>query len=53
MSDYFILTAGFISFFGSVYLWFLGHQAEGMFVGIWVPSILAFGCYMRIIFRKT
>lgn len=36
------LAAG-ISFFLSVYLWFTGHKEQGLFVGIWVPSILALG----------
>lgn len=31
------------SFLLSVYLWFTGSQQEGMFVGLWVPSILSFG----------
>jgi hypothetical protein len=38
----FILAAG-ASFLFSVYLWFAGSKEEGMFVGLWVPSILAFG----------
>ena len=31
------------SFLMSVYLWFNGQKEEGMYVGLWVPSILAFG----------
>jgi hypothetical protein len=27
----------------SVVLWFTGNENQGIFVGIWVPSILAFG----------
>ena len=42
-SDYFILAAAFISFLFSVSLWFGGYRDEGMFVGIWVPSILSLG----------
>jgi len=38
--------AAFISFAFSVYLWFSGQREEGLFVGIWVPSILSFGCLM-------
>jgi len=51
-SDFLILFAAFISFLLSVYLWFNGQREEGLFVGIWVPSILAFGGYIRIIQRK-
>ncbi len=38
-----VLAAAFISFVLSVSLWFAGNREEGLFVGIWVPSILAFG----------
>lgn len=35
--------AAFLSFVFSVYLWFSGHHDEGLFVGLWVPSILSSG----------
>ena len=38
-----ILFAAFVSFVLSVLLWFGGHHQEGIFVGLWVPSILALG----------
>lgn len=38
----FIAAAGF-SFLFSVSLWFTGSKDQGVFVGLWVPSILAFG----------
>ena len=38
-----ILVAAFLSFLLSVYLWFTGERELGIFVGIWVPSILSFG----------
>jgi hypothetical protein len=38
----FVVAAG-ASFALSVYLWFSGSKDEGLFVGIWVPSILSFG----------
>jgi len=47
-SDYFLLLAAFLSFLLSVYLWFTGEKDAGVFVGIWVPSILSFGAYMRV-----
>jgi hypothetical protein len=37
-----LLVAG-ISFVLSVSLWFAGNQLQGIFVGLWVPSILALG----------
>ena len=38
----FVIAAG-ASFLFSVYLWFSGGKQEGVFVGLWVPSILSFG----------
>lgn len=38
-----LVTAAGASFLFSVYLWFSGSRDEGMFVGLWVPSILSFG----------
>ena len=42
-----ILLAAFISFILSVSLWFSGYKDEGMFVGIWVPSILSLGALLE------
>jgi hypothetical protein len=41
-----ILLAAVISFLVSVFLWFNGHESQGLFVGLWVPSILSFGSLM-------
>jgi hypothetical protein len=41
-----ILLAAFISFLLSIFLWFSGAREQGIFVGIWVPSILSFGALM-------
>lgn len=38
-----ILIAAAVSFLLSVYLWFTGSQDQGIYVGLWVPSILSFG----------
>ena len=37
------LAAAAVSFVLSVSLWFAGHQLQGIFVGLWVPSILSLG----------
>jgi hypothetical protein len=50
-SDYLIGTAAFVSFLLSVYLWFNGQKDAGLYVGIWVPSIISFGAYLKIIGR--
>jgi len=41
------LVAAFISFLFSVYLWFFVDQDTGVFVGIWVPSILSLAAAVR------
>ena len=38
-----ILIAAFVSFVLSVVLWFGGDKQQGIFVGLWVPSILSLG----------
>ena len=43
-----IVLAAFISMVFSIYLWFFVDQGAGVFVGLWVPSILAFGALMRL-----
>ncbi|MDQ3113848.1 MAG: hypothetical protein M3Q84_07100 [Actinomycetota bacterium] len=42
------LIATVISFLLSVSLWFLGFRDEGVFVGLWVPSILAAGIFWML-----
>lgn len=37
------LLGAFVSFVLSVSLWFTGNHDQGIFVGLWVPSILALG----------
>ena len=44
---YYPVVLSFLSFLYSVGLWFNGYQLEGIFVGIWVPSILAFAICIR------
>ena len=44
---YYPVILSFLSFLYSVSLWFSGYQLEGIYVGIWVPSILAFAICIR------
>ena len=48
-SEIFILLAVAISFAVSGYLWFSGQREEGLFTALWVPSILCFGIYFKLI----
>ena len=41
------LTAALISFCFSIALWFFVNKDYGVFVGLWVPSILSLGSLMR------
>ncbi len=40
------VLAASVSFLLSVYLWFTGNKEQGLYVGLWVPSILSFGTLM-------
>ncbi len=40
-----VLVAAFASFIFSIALWFSDNREEGLFVGLWVPSILAAGAF--------
>jgi hypothetical protein len=45
-SKAFFFAAAFISFVLSVSLWFSGDRERGLFVGLWVPSILSAGALL-------
>ena len=38
-----LLAAACFSFFLSIFLWFFVDREQGLFVGLWVPSILSLG----------
>jgi len=49
----FLVAAG-LSFLLSVGLWFADNRDEGVFVGLWVPSILAAGAFwMTAVAKRT
>ncbi len=43
------LTAAFASLIVSVALWFLVNRDYGIFVGLWVPSVLALWIGVRLV----
>ncbi len=47
------LIAAFLSFVVSVYLWFMVDRVQGMFVGLWVPSILSLGVLLKSLRDET
>ncbi len=46
LARWLIGIAAFLSFLLSVYLWFNGDREAGIFVGIWVPSIVSTGAFL-------
>ncbi len=46
--DYPFLFASFASFLVSVGLWFLVDRESGVYVGLWVPSILILWVGVRV-----
>ena len=52
MSDVCNLLSVMLSFAVSGYLWFNGQKEEGLFTARWVPSILGFGIYFKLLFQK-
>ena len=46
--DYPFLIASFASFLVSVGLWFLVDRESGVYVGLWVPSILTLWVGVRV-----
>ena len=48
VSDFFILLAVAISFAVSGLSYFNGLNEQALFTAIWVPSILAFGIYFKL-----
>lgn len=48
-SDFLMLTAAFMSLIFSELLWFKGEKEAGIFIGLWVPSILGFAILLKLI----
>ncbi|MFT5655618.1 MAG: hypothetical protein ACI9XU_001339 [Arenicella sp.] len=48
ISDIFILLAVAVSFAVSGFSYFNGFETQALFTAIWVPSILAFGIYFKL-----
>jgi hypothetical protein len=44
-----MFIAAFLSLIFSEILWFSGDRQAGIFIGIWVPSIMGFAIYLKLI----
>jgi hypothetical protein len=49
MADKLMFLSALLSLIFSEVLYFKGEKADGTFIGLWVPSILAFGIYLKLI----
>ena len=49
VADKLLFVAALLSLLYSESLYFQNQVYEAIFIGIWVPSILAFGIYLKII----
>ena len=47
--DILLLISALSSLIFSEILFFSGEKDNAIFIGLWVPSILAFGIYLRLI----
>ncbi len=52
LTDKLLLTAAIASLIYSEILFFGGNEVQAVFVGLWVPSILCFGIYLKLIKNK-
>jgi hypothetical protein len=51
-ADILVLVALGVSFVLAVYLWFTGHHEQGLFAATWVPAILCFGIYFKMLRQR-
>lgn len=49
ITDKLLFISAFLSLIFSEILYFKGEPEAAIFIGIWVPSILAFGIYLKLL----
>jgi len=49
LTDKLLFLAAFLSLIYSEILYFNGQTQDAIFIGLWVPSILGFGIYLKLI----
>ena len=47
--DLIMLVLAFLSLIVSETMWFTGEQQGALFIGLWVPSILGFAIYLKLL----
>jgi len=51
-ADKLLFVSAILSLIYSEVLYFQGDKADGTFIGLWVPTILVFGIYLKLINNK-
>ena len=49
VADVLLLSAAFLSLIFSEWIWFKGNKEEALFIGLWVPSILGFTIFLKLL----
>jgi len=49
LADKLLFVSAFLSLIYSEILFFNGNTEQAIFIGLWVPSILAFGIYLKLL----
>jgi hypothetical protein len=49
LTDILLFVSAFLSLIYSEILFFNGNANQAIFIGLWVPSILSFGIYLKLI----
>jgi hypothetical protein len=50
--DILLMTSALLSLIFAEVSWFKGEREAAIFVGLWVPSILGFGIYLKLLNNK-
>ena len=48
-TDIIMFSLAFVTLIFSETMWFRGEKEGALFIGLWVPSILAFAIYLKLI----
>jgi hypothetical protein len=52
VADMLLMGSAFLSLIFSETLWFTGERESAIFIGLWVPSIIGFGIYLKLLNNK-
>ncbi len=52
LTDKILFASALMSLIFSEVLYFQGEKQDGIFIGLWVPSIIAFGIYLKLILNS-